>query len=65
MIGLSNWELDAAKMNRAVHASRLPLSIVDLQDTADSLLAYLSKFSEVTKITRILSENFYNYMKKC
>ena len=25
-IGLSNWSLDAAKMNRAVHASRPPLS---------------------------------------
>ncbi len=37
MIGLSNWSLDAAKMNRAVHASRPPLTAKDLRETARTM----------------------------
>ena len=38
MIGLSNWQLDAAKMNRAVHASRLPLRAADFVLTANKVM---------------------------
>ena len=38
MIGLSNWQLDAAKMNRAVHASRLPLKANDLVKAANKVI---------------------------
>ncbi len=37
MIGLSNWALDAAKMNRAVHASRHSLTVQDLKETAQKI----------------------------
>jgi len=34
MIGLSNWSLDAAKMNRVVFANRPKLSLYELNDAA-------------------------------
>lgn len=43
VIGLSNWSLDAAKMNRAVHASRPPLSDRDLKETALAIRNSINK----------------------
>ena len=37
MIGLSNWQLDASKMNRVVFANRPKLSLEELKDAAKSL----------------------------
>ncbi|MDR3548972.1 MAG: AAA family ATPase [Candidatus Pacebacteria bacterium] len=36
-IGLSNWRLDAAKMNRALYLSRLPPSTAELEQTAKEI----------------------------
>ena len=37
MIGLSNWTLDASKMNRVIFANRPKLSIDELKDAAIAL----------------------------
>ncbi|XP_046854892.1 uncharacterized protein LOC124447906 [Xenia sp. Carnegie-2017] len=37
VVGISNWALDAAKMNRAIHLSRPEPSVKDLSETAISL----------------------------
>ena len=37
VVGISNWALDAAKMNRAIHLSRPEPTIKDLEETAISL----------------------------
>ncbi len=37
MIGLSNWQLDASKMNRVVFANRPKLSEEELKDVAIAL----------------------------
>ena len=37
VVGISNWSLDAAKMNRAIHLSRPEPTIKDLADTAKSI----------------------------
>lgn len=34
MIGISNWALDASKMNRAVFANRPKLSLEELEDAS-------------------------------
>ena len=34
VVGISNWALDAAKMNRAVHLSRPQMTLEELKDTA-------------------------------
>lgn len=34
VVGISNWELDSAKMNRAVHLHRPPPTVDDLALTA-------------------------------
>jgi hypothetical protein len=42
VLGISNWELDPAKMNRAIHLSRPEPTVTDLYETARSILeAYL------------------------
>ncbi|XP_033124618.1 uncharacterized protein LOC117122951 [Anneissia japonica] len=37
VVGISNWALDAAKMNRAIHLSRPEPTIDDLENTAKSI----------------------------
>jgi hypothetical protein len=37
MIGLSNWSLDASKMNRVVFANRPILSQQELKDAAQAI----------------------------
>ncbi len=63
MIGLSNWSLDAAKMNRAVHASRPPLTAYDLQETALTMRKGL-KSSVDEAMLQSLSQDFYAYLKE-
>lgn len=38
LLGLSNWELDPAKMNRGVHLHRPPPTVDDLTLTAEGML---------------------------
>eukprot|EP00656_Telonema_subtile_P027205 TRINITY_DN2923_c0_g1_i1.p1 TRINITY_DN2923_c0_g1~~TRINITY_DN2923_c0_g1_i1.p1 ORF type:complete len:2755 (-),score=765.54 TRINITY_DN2923_c0_g1_i1:91-8355(-) len=38
VVGISNWTLDPAKMNRAVHVHRAPPSVTDLRKTADGMV---------------------------
>lgn len=38
VIGISNWSLDAAKMNRAIHISQPDPSVNDLVGTAEAIL---------------------------
>jgi len=51
-VGISNWTLDAAKMNRAVHLYRPPPTVEDLCDTAEGMVnssnlkAYLQSLSK-------------------
>lgn len=54
VVGISNWALDAAKMNRAIHLSRPEMDEEELHETAlsitESLMSevYLSKTANVT-----------------
>ena len=38
VVGISNWALDAAKMNRAIHLSRPEPTLKDLEETGSSIL---------------------------
>ena len=38
VVGISNWALDAAKMNRAIHLSRPEPTLEDLEETGQSIL---------------------------
>jgi len=46
VVGISNWSLDAAKMNRAIHLSQPDPSEEDLYDTS---IAILESFDTVTR----------------
>lgn len=39
VVGISNWSLDAAKMNRAIHISQPDPSVTDLVATGEAILA--------------------------
>ena len=53
MVGLSNWQLDAAKMNRFVHASRPSLHLQDLKDTGRSLKNAINRHTDVLLLDRL------------
>ena len=42
-LGLSNWRLDAAKMNRALYLARLPPSLDELEKTANEIYRFYDK----------------------
>ena len=63
MIGLSNWSLDAAKMNRAVHASRPPLTAKDLRETVLTMREGINPGVE-KELLFSLSDDFYEYLSE-
>ncbi|XP_046854791.1 uncharacterized protein LOC124447744 isoform X2 [Xenia sp. Carnegie-2017] len=62
VVGISNWALDAAKMNRAIHLSRPEPSVKDLSETAISLYQGENVIDESTEnVLRCLAEAYYDY----
>ena len=63
VVGISNWALDAAKMNRAIHLSRPEPTVTDLTETAESL--YQADTDEPTKtVLSHLAKAYYQYQSK-
>lgn len=67
VVGISNWELDPAKMNRAIHLSRPEPTVTDLYETARSILeAYLESSGEALSAPfdaqlRALARAYHDY----
>ena len=61
VVGISNWALDAAKMNRAIHLSRTDPSVDELYDTAISLAKDVVGVD--TELLNSLAVSFFNYWK--
>ena len=68
VVGISNWALDAAKMNRAIHLSRPEPTVKDLEETAISLYQADIKFQEIDASTRnvlnCLANAYHEYQSK-
>ena len=69
VVGISNWALDAAKMNRAIHLSRPEPTVEDLEDTAISLCqANIKLEDEMDASTRnvlnCLAKAYHEYQSK-
>ena len=69
VVGISNWALDAAKMNRAIHLSRPEPTIKDLEETAISLCEDNVKSNRVLdastkKILNCLAKAYHEYQCK-
>ncbi|KAK3713135.1 hypothetical protein QZH41_001214 [Actinostola sp. cb2023] len=64
VVGISNWALDAAKMNRAIHLSRPEPDEDDLYDTGLSIRdAQITTRSTKSQI-KCLAEAYYEYQSK-
>ncbi|XP_067665929.1 uncharacterized protein [Haliotis asinina] len=50
VVGISNWALDAAKMNRAVHLSRPDMAVKELHTTAVSIAEFSSEANKSKSI---------------
>ena len=64
-IGLSNWELDAAKMSRFLVIARSNPDENEIKDTA--LKIYYSYFGEDQTFAerfKIMGSNYYKFVKK-
>ena len=60
-VGISNWSLDASKMNRAITLSRPDPSIEDLLESAESI----SKEADVKlRFVDKLAEGYSQYYEK-
>ena len=68
VVGISNWALDAAKMNRAIHLSRPEPTVEDLEDTAISLCQVNNKSEELNASTRnvlnCIAKAYHEYQPK-
>ena len=64
-VGISNWALDPAKMNRGIFVIRGDPSKNDLQLTAKGIfLSDVGKFKEVDKIVKLLTDSYIDIRKK-
>ena len=68
VVGISNWALDAAKMNRAIHLSRPEPTVNDLEETAISLYEDDSKSEEANVLTinvlKCLANAYFEYQSR-
>ena len=69
VVGISNWALDAAKMNRAIHLSRPEPTLKDLEETAISLcqdnIKSKRKLDDSTRnILNCLAKAYHDYQCK-
>ena len=69
VVGISNWALDAAKMNRAIHLSRPEPTVKDLEETAISLYEANIKLSEdmdasTRNVLSCLANAYHEYQSK-
>ena len=69
VVGISNWALDAAKMNRAIHLSRPEPTPKDLEETAISLYLADSEPQEeidasTKRVLNCLANAYHEYQKK-
>ncbi len=65
-VGISNWRLDASKMNRAVYLARPDPDLEDLENTALSIFEYYIKeprFDE-RNIMRALAKTYFEFKKE-
>ena len=63
VVGISNWALDAAKMNRAIHLSRPEPTVRDLYDTGNAILHADSKTTGNIDLY-CLAEAYHEYQSK-
>ena len=70
VVGISNWSLDAAKMNRAIHLSRPEPTREDLYETGHSLLLANAKYEGDygqglgPEELRCLAESYFEYQSE-
>ena len=63
-LGISNWRLDAAKINRALNLSIIDYDLEDLEDTAISIAKALDEYlsSSQESFYKILAKTYYEYL---
>ncbi|XP_048242688.1 uncharacterized protein LOC124148338 [Haliotis rufescens] len=57
VVGISNWALDAAKMNRAVYLSRPDMDVKELHSTAVSIAEFSSEANKSKSIDSTISSD--------
>ena len=68
-MGISNWDIDASKLNRNMYLARPDLSEKDLEETANIIIQYLMKgnksknniLEQVQKMSKILSKAYAKF----
>ena len=65
-VGISNWRLDASKMNRAVYLARPDPDLEDLENTALSIFEYYIKEPRFDErlIMKSLAKTYYEFKKE-
>ncbi|EFC43205.1 Hypothetical protein NAEGRDRAFT_80150 [Naegleria gruberi] len=65
VVGISNWRLDAAKMNRAVHVSRPEADENELKEIAKTILFennHIEKTDTIELLLDYLSKSYYEFI---
>ena len=64
VVGISNWSLDAAKMNRAIHLSRPEPTINDLKNTSYSIQYAENQDNSLYLELECLAEAYFQYQNQ-
>jgi len=64
VVGISNWSLDPAKMNRAVHLYRPAPTVEDLSTTAEGMVNYANLKGYLQSLARAYNEVYSNQEQK-
>ena len=62
-VGISNWKLDASKMNRAIYLARPDPDLSDLESTAISIFDFFNKSpkNDEKEIMKALAKSYYEF----
>jgi hypothetical protein len=68
-VGISNWRLDASKMNRGIFLARPDLSKEDLENTAEVIFkSYIIQqdidYTNEIEMVKVLAQAYFNYKEK-
>jgi hypothetical protein len=68
-IGISNWDIDASKLNRNVYLARPDLTLDDLKTTSETIIKYTNKDynlnadkkNEIKNLADVISEAYRDF----
>ena len=71
-VGISNWDIDASKLNRNVYLARPDLDLQDLMETSKTIIQYqmtnvqiaANKKEEIENLSNLVSKTYRDFRQE-